>query len=600
MRPRASKASNQDGIFESAQENSIWLCFGSPENYVQSPTSQLFTPFTSPNTLFNSMPKNAAQPEITQALTPDTSRIPPSPDSESLSSNTIPSLDQFQSRTTCQSLSTTQSDPSHLDQEFRSPNKPKQTQCSALHTYKTEHHALIAPSGRLPPELWVEVFTRCAKGAACSIVPSAYDSFDAKAGPLLLTHVCSWWRAIAISTPALWTTIRLVLDMPQAAHLSDLVDMWIARSGTLPLKVAVLEAENDGFRSAVNWEGHTALRILVGQSNRWADASFDIPPYPLTWQAFKSMRNNLSQLRSLSLDTTQRSMPNNLAIDVFEFAHQLSSLALKTYNPNILSKIPLLNLTSFHIHWCGGVSFHPLFSAMRSMPGLQKCVILCNLLFKINATLPDIAPLNLTSLTIILRQSEFLAGAFDVGKMLGALSLPSLSTLVLRLENLPNSKGPWDQETFIGFIRRSPALSRLALNYSSISNPQLEEILQQASTIQHLSIHTPDILTQIVRTPLLPNLRSIDVTCDAQNAFPQSLIHLVTSRGTTHGGGHPSHLRAVTLRYIRPTNELLQEEFLKEEEKFIELCWRHNVCPCIERPILYKELFGVSIDGAFH
>ena len=538
------------------------------------------------------MPKNAAQPQITQVLTPDTSRILPSPDSESLSSNTV-------SSPTCQSLSITQSDPSHLDQEFRSLTKPKRKQCSALQTYKTEHLALIAPSRRLPPELWVEVFTRCSKGAACSIVPSVDDSFDAKAGPLLLTHVCSWWRAIATSTPALWTTIRLVLAMPQAAHLSDLVDMWIARSGTLPLKVAVLEAGNDEFRFAVNWKGHTALKILVGQSNRWADASLDIPPYSITWQAFKSIRNNLSQLRSLSLDTTQRSMPNNLAVDVFKFAHQLTSLALTTYNSNILLKIPLLNLTSFYIHWRGGISFRPLFFAMRSMPGLQKCVILCNLPFKVNVTLPDIALSNLTSLTIILRQSNFSAGGFDVGKMLGALSLPSLSDLVLRLENLPNFKGPWDQETFIGFIRRSPALCRLALNYSSISNAQLEEILQHASTIQHLSIHTPDILMQIVRTPLLPNLRSIDVTCDAQNEFPQSLIHLVTSWGTIHGG-HPSHLRVVTLRYIRPTDELLREEFLKEEEKFIELCWRHNVCPCIERPILYEELFGVSIDGTFH
>jgi len=106
---------------------------------------------------------------------------------------------------------------------------------------------------------------------------------------------------------------------------------------------------------------------------------------------------------------------------------------------------------------------------------------------------------------------------------------------------------------------------------------------------------------QIVQTPLLPNLRSIDVTCDAQNAFPQSIVHLVTSRGTTYGGGHPSHLRAVTLRYIRPTDELLRGEFLKEEDRFIELCWRHNVSPRVERPILYEELFGVSIDNdAFH
>lgn len=463
----------------------------------------------------------------------------------------------------------------------------------------TEHLALIAPSRRLPPELWVEVFTRCSKGAPCSIVPSVDDSFDAKAGPLLLTHVCSWWRAIAISTPALWTTIRLVLAMPQAAHLSDLVDMWIARSGTLPLKVAVLEAGNGGFRSAVNWEGHTALKILVGQSNRWADASLDLAPYDPTWQAFKFMRNNLSQLRSLSIDTTQRSWPTDLAIDIFEFAHQLSSLALNTYNPYILLKIPLLNLTSFHIHWRGGISFHPLVFAMRSMPNLQKCVILCNSSFQVSVTLPDTALLHLTSLTIILQQPDALAAGFDVGKMLGALCLPSLSVLVLRIENLPYYKAPWDQEIFIEFIRRSPALSRLALNYSSISNPQLEEILQQASTIQHLSIDTPDVLMQIAQTPLLPNLRSIDVTCD-ENAFPQSLLHLVTSRGSTHGGGHPSHLRAVTLRYIRPTDELLREEFLKEEKKFIELCWRHNVCPCIERPILYEELFDVSIDNPFH
>ncbi|KAF8880985.1 hypothetical protein BD779DRAFT_1675654 [Infundibulicybe gibba] len=78
----------------------------------------------------------------------------------------------------------------------------------------------------LPPEIIEIIFlTLC----------SPKTIFPLRGDPrLLVTHVCSQWRAIALATPSLWANIHIPLNFPPPY---DHVRTWISRSAQSPLSV---------------------------------------------------------------------------------------------------------------------------------------------------------------------------------------------------------------------------------------------------------------------------------------------------------------------------------------------------------------------------
>jgi hypothetical protein len=523
----------------------------------------------------------------------ETNWIPPSPVPEILASNTIPSPDQIQA--VHESLSTAQTNLSRLDQEINKTeahlSRLSETR-DALQAYTTEHLAVVAPCRRLPPELWAEIFIRCSKGLKRTLAPAVRDTFDPKSGPLLLTHVCSWWRVIAISTPALWTSIRLVLSFPKPYH-ANLVNMWIERSCTLPLAVAFIEAKPVAtYYPSIHWEMNAALNLLVEQSNRWVDAFFMLPPYDFSWQTFRPIRNNLSQLRCLSINTFRGLWPVQMAMNLFEFAPKLSSLALDHAGASVAKfwSLPFLSLTFLEVHQGAEstASFESCFFAMRLMPNLKECLIRCNSSFASWPALPDTTLSQLTFLHITLDQSIFPAPV-GLGKMFSALSLPCLSKLELRVKNTLTVKPPWDHKPFVKFLRRSPSLRRLMLDNPSISSVEFEDILRAASSVKHLSIYTdaPDhILVWLVNAtkPLLPKLRTIKVvdTSVTPSAFPQSFFPLLSIRGSNYEG--PARLKSATLHYPKPVDDQLWNRLQRAGDEFLDIVSQHNLRFRIEQP----------------
>ncbi|KAJ3542665.1 hypothetical protein NMY22_g3425 [Coprinellus aureogranulatus] len=87
---------------------------------------------------------------------------------------------------------------------------------------------------------------------------------------LAITHVCTHWRKVARSTPALWTHILL-----HAKGGADLVDAFISNSGDLPLTVTLgrsgrsiasiprIQAYRRDLRRVVNAVPHRITRLIV-------------------------------------------------------------------------------------------------------------------------------------------------------------------------------------------------------------------------------------------------------------------------------------------------------------------------------------------------
>ncbi|KAF8175598.1 hypothetical protein K438DRAFT_1508275, partial [Mycena galopus ATCC 62051] len=68
---------------------------------------------------------------------------------------------------------------------------------AGLLTYHHQNTSILSPLRRFPPEILGEIFLQT--------LPSIHKILNVKDSPWPLTHVCSRWRAIALSKPSLWS-----------------------------------------------------------------------------------------------------------------------------------------------------------------------------------------------------------------------------------------------------------------------------------------------------------------------------------------------------------------------------------------------------------
>ncbi|KAI6044032.1 hypothetical protein EDC04DRAFT_2646812 [Pisolithus marmoratus] len=95
------------------------------------------------------------------------------------------------------------------------------------------HKALTSPIRRVPPEVLGEIFYHCLPTAPY-VTPRDVE------GPMVLTQVCRHWRAVAMSTPRLWTSMTLHLDRATEEGYRSMCEAWLGRAKSLPLAMRVL------------------------------------------------------------------------------------------------------------------------------------------------------------------------------------------------------------------------------------------------------------------------------------------------------------------------------------------------------------------------
>src|SRR5258707_334235 len=102
-------------------------------------------------------------------------------------------------------------------------------------TYETLEVAKAPPSAfptnRLPREILAEIFWECVP----EIMETAWMSRSI--APLFLCSICSSWRALALATPKIWTSVGVLIRNPNMDSLigAHIINTWLERSGTLPL-----------------------------------------------------------------------------------------------------------------------------------------------------------------------------------------------------------------------------------------------------------------------------------------------------------------------------------------------------------------------------
>ncbi|KAJ7890391.1 hypothetical protein B0H13DRAFT_2197988, partial [Mycena leptocephala] len=206
--------------------------------------------------------------------------------------------------------------------------------------------AALSPVARLPAELLVHIFTCCLD----STLHLFYDVISPNNAPMVLTHVCSRWRAIALTTPRLWENMSLRLDEDPRSRASFLPEVLL-RSRPHPLFVDIRASLTSTFSEFENVllmgrartlklqlpsasllsfgglpEGSlSALHTLhiLDTSRRYIDEEIGIIPWMNIIPAFTT----LPELRRLILSLEALGQPPNIFTAQFPWA-QLTYLNL--------------------------------------------------------------------------------------------------------------------------------------------------------------------------------------------------------------------------------------------------------------------------------
>ncbi|KAK7047422.1 hypothetical protein VNI00_006653 [Paramarasmius palmivorus] len=136
------------------------------------------------------------------------------------------------------------------------------------------YRSLLSPIHKLPPEILSNIFKEC-----CEYNELNYDLSRPEA--MSLSMVCGRWRDIVLSTPALWSNLRLeaaslkIKEEQRPAGeaetpLAEMVNLFMERSKKMPLTLEIIQCDLSYPVEPI----FAAFDVLVRNMDRWLDVTF--------------------------------------------------------------------------------------------------------------------------------------------------------------------------------------------------------------------------------------------------------------------------------------------------------------------------------------
>ncbi|KAF7985476.1 hypothetical protein HWV62_5247 [Athelia sp. TMB] len=206
---------------------------------------------------------------------------------------------------------------------------------TALRDQARKLAALRHPIRKLPAEILAEILVLSvdtlwlrdigSDGYSVSYPGDGFDDFAWASGrfvklnkmPLVLSSVCVLWRSVALTTPALWSSISLVIEPKHKTSDVLLIGLWLERAREMPLSICL--------SSRKDWEGHgidtsPVLNLFASRSEQWREVDLLLPSSMM--DHFSSIHNRLPKLQWLSVGSLDEEPQD---VDMFEVAPQLAS-----------------------------------------------------------------------------------------------------------------------------------------------------------------------------------------------------------------------------------------------------------------------------------
>ncbi|KAK7026788.1 hypothetical protein VNI00_007067 [Paramarasmius palmivorus] len=158
---------------------------------------------------------------------------------------------------------------------------------STVNFYKN----MSVPLVRMPTEILTLVFQRCV------LDDTAGHVFSHRATPVVLSHTCRRWRAVALSIPSLWNLIRLHIERSKKYTSLDMLRVWLERSQPLP--ISCLAQIYDHAMLSTNKD---VLDHLILHSSRWAAMEFCVGSQVDLCIRLYNMNRHLPQLQYIHVE----------------------------------------------------------------------------------------------------------------------------------------------------------------------------------------------------------------------------------------------------------------------------------------------------------
>ncbi|KAJ7165853.1 hypothetical protein C8R46DRAFT_1096391, partial [Mycena filopes] len=317
--------------------------------------------------------------------------------------------------------------------------------------------SLSYPVLALPFDIVSEIFAHSAPAFQDAEAITVFRS-NKRPTAVNLTQVCRTWRHVALNTPKLWASFRILAQDWARNHnrCSRRLAEWLARAKSSPLSFILDFSERYHHSSAI-------FSPLLALSMQWREVDLHIPAEDFVTDQFQlGLRGRVPSLETLSLRLCygDRSKP----ITAFEHAPNLRVVSLRDVAPRAIL-LPWRQLTHFTA---------PNLKGVDCLHVLQQAVSLVEC--KFISIQDDIEDRTLLPPHLALEVLE-IDGYLACVDILGILTLPSL----LELDYDDGNGGEYHGQFALFLSRSRPPLQRLTLH----------------STHQHL-IHSVSFLPWLI------------------------------------------------------------------------------------------------------
>lgn len=337
------------------------------------------------------------------------------------------------------------------------------------------------PFNELPPEIMSEIFLRCFSYTGTHFVHGRRSS-----PPYVLSQVSRPWRKIALSTPALWSSLSIVYDRSVLLPHISLIELWMSRSGSVPLsfsiKIDLLDSEHSPVQSMELVK--RALGLYILEVERWKNVQL-VLPHTLDPDMWHIPITGALILKTLNIRVVSVVAYPPPLLDLIYNSPHLHSLNL------VLPTMPAVvdqawrTLSKLHLKTC--------MSIFECISVLEACQVLESCFFEDISTHVSLDAQSLPRMEGLKHErlhSLRIESRTNVSPLIQLLTLPSLAYLMLEIVGEEGRNEQWTPTVMSTFILRSkPPLRRLTLENVPVAEREIIDCLYALPSLLVLNIN---------------------------------------------------------------------------------------------------------------
>ncbi|KAK0206062.1 hypothetical protein DFS33DRAFT_1470611 [Desarmillaria ectypa] len=365
---------------------------------------------------------------------------------------------------------------------------------------------------RLPAELIITIFFHC-------LPDDCYPSIRGDAAPVLLTHICRSWRALALSVSRLWSSFEIDFHNGYAMPQLETLGFWLKYSREQPLSFDIIyEPPTHTTCRVFQDRSTTFVKALLRHSSRWRDVRFVTPGasvIPLFTDP--SLASGLRSLKELTLD--MRGVWPSHSVALHSLGIQWSQLSeLHVRLDCTVEGLPTLD---------------EIFDILLEGENLVACSFnaTCTFTSKPNPTRVSMAKLQRLNLT--LRATSGSEACF--GCFLDSLDMVAFRALCIEcIDNLNGQDWNGCHSSILSCLR-SAMIRELQLYYLPLSTIDVIDILDATPALERLNLkfdlgdRDGDPVNDVLFRHILLSkaLRALDIECHGRKLSCKAVTDIV-------------------------------------------------------------------------